>query len=251
MVYGIIREHNGSVEVESKPGKGSTFKNQAASEPGELQGKRVPSGQGFRCVRTGTATGRGIMFIGGGRRSLGMKFSTRIMIVDDEETICESLQAWFVRDGYQVETALSGEAALKLVEESPADIYLVDIKMPGMDGIEFLSRLKERQPNAIAVMMTAHGTIQTAVDAMKSGATDYFCKPFDPDELSLFMERILANKALREENIALKELLNDRHEGFFDVFIVHSEPMQGHFRQDRGSSPFVSPDFDYRRNRCW
>jgi DNA-binding response OmpR family regulator len=74
-----------------------------------------------------------------------MKFSTRIMIVDDEEMICESLQAWFVRDGYQVETALSGEIALRLVENSPADIYLVDIKMPGMDGIEFLSRLNFSQ----------------------------------------------------------------------------------------------------------
>ncbi len=87
---------------------------------------------------------------------------------------------------------MSGEAALQLVEDSPADIYLVDIKMPGMDGIEFLSRLKQCQPNAIVVMMTAHGTVQTAVDAMKRGATDYFCKPFDPEELSLFMERILS-----------------------------------------------------------
>ena len=158
-----------------------------------------------------------------------MKFSTRILIVDDEEMICESLQAWFVRDGYQVDTALSGEAALKFVEDSPADIYLVDIKMPGMDGIEFLSQLKERQPTALVVMMTAHGTIETAVDAMKRGATDYLCKPFDPDELSLFMERILTNKALREENIALKEMLNEHHQDFFDVFIVHSEPMRAIF----------------------
>ncbi len=180
-----------------------------------------------------------------------MKFSTRIMIVDDEEMICESLQAWFVKDGYQVETALSGEAALKLVEDFPADIYLVDIKMPGMDGIEFLSRLKEHQPNAVVVMMTAHGTVQTAVDAMKRGATDYFCKPFDPEELSLFMERLLANKALREENIVLKELLSERHEGFFDVFIAHSERYAGYFRQDRGSCPFVRTHFDYRRNRGW
>ena len=103
-----------------------------------------------------------------------MKFSTRILIVDDEEMICESLQAWFVRDGYQVETALSGEAALKLVEDSPADIYLVDIKMPRHGWNRISSRLKERQPNAIVVMMTAHGTVQTAVEAMKSGATGLF-----------------------------------------------------------------------------
>ncbi|MGA2939681.1 MAG: sigma-54 dependent transcriptional regulator [Syntrophobacteraceae bacterium] len=170
-----------------------------------------------------------------------MKFSTRIMIVDDEEMICESLQAWFVKDGYQVETALSGEAALKLVEAFPADIYLVDIKMPGMDGIEFLSRLKECQPHAVVVMMTAHGTVQTAVDAMKRGATDYFCKPFDPDELSLFMERLLANKALREENIVLKELLSERHEGFFDVFIANSSAMRAIFAKIEEVAPSSAP----------
>jgi len=170
-----------------------------------------------------------------------MKFSTRIMIVDDEEMICEALQAWFLRDGYQVETALSGEGALKIAENCPADIYLVDIKMPGMDGIELLSRLKEHQPNAVVVMMTAHGTVQTAVEAMKRGATDYFCKPFDPDELSLFMERILANKALREENIALKELLSERHEGFFDVFIAYSDSMRAIFAKIEEVAPSSAP----------
>jgi two-component system response regulator HydG len=151
------------------------------------------------------------------------------MIVDDEEMICEALQAWFLRDGYQVATALSGPEALRVIEKSPADIYLVDIKMPGMDGIEFLSRLKQLQPNAVVAMMTAHGTVQTAVEAMKRGAMDYFCKPFDPDELSLFMERLLANKALREENSALKELLTERYDGFSEAFIAHSDPMRAIF----------------------
>ncbi|MFZ2445005.1 MAG: sigma-54 dependent transcriptional regulator [Syntrophobacteraceae bacterium] len=155
-----------------------------------------------------------------------MKLSTQIMIVDDEETICESLQAWFVNDGYYVETANSGADALVRLKDRFFDIYVVDIKMPGMDGIEFLSRLKERQPDAVVIMMTAHGTIQTAVEAMKRGAMDYFCKPFDPDELSMLMERYLAHKALKDENIALKEQLVDRNEQFFDVFIIHSEPMR-------------------------
>jgi len=170
-----------------------------------------------------------------------MNFSTRIMVVDDEEGICEALQAWFVRDGYQVQTALSAVEALKAAENSPADIYLVDIKMPGMDGIEFLSRLKELQPNSIVVMMTAHGTVQTAVEAMKRGATDYFCKPFDPDELSLFMERLLANKALREENSALKELLSERYEGFADVFIAHSDSMRAIVAKIEEVAPSSAP----------
>ena len=171
-----------------------------------------------------------------------MKFSTRILVVDDEEMICESLQAWFLQDGYQVDTALSGVAALQMVKDAPADIYLVDIKMPGMDGIEFLTRLKELQPSAVVVMMTAHGTVQTAVEAMKRGASDYFCKPFDPDELSLFMERLLANRALREENTALKELLSESaHDGFFDVFIANSEPMRAIFDKIEEVAPSSAP----------
>jgi two-component system response regulator HydG len=170
-----------------------------------------------------------------------MKSSTHILVVDDEETICEALKAWFVKDGYKVETAFSGPEALSLVSDRQFDIYLVDVKMPGMDGIEFLSRLKEKQQDATVIMMTAHGSIETAVDAMKRGAIDYFCKPFDPDELSLFMDRILANKALREENIALKEMLIERHQGFFDVFIAHSDPMRSVFEKIEEVAPSAAP----------
>jgi DNA-binding NtrC family response regulator len=169
--------------------------------------------------------------------------ATRIMVVDDEEAICEAFKGWFVKDGHQVETALSGAEALKRVQDAPSEIYLVDIKMPGMDGIELLSRLKELQPDAVVIMMTAHGSIETAVEAMKRGAMDYLCKPFDPDELSLLMGRIMAHKALREENIALKEQLIERHEGFFDVFIIHSDPMRKIFANieevARSSAPIL------------
>lgn len=155
-----------------------------------------------------------------------MSLSTRILIVDDEETICEGFKGWFSKDGYQVDTAYSGADALALVQEEPFDIYLVDIKMPGMDGIELLSRLKEHQPDASVIIMTAHGSIETAVEAMKLGAVDYLCKPFDPDELSLLMGRVIAHRDLREENVALREQLSEHQEGIFDVFIVHSEPMR-------------------------
>lgn len=155
-----------------------------------------------------------------------MSLSARIMVVDDEEMICEALKGWFLKDGYQVETAFSGSDALERMGETPCDIYLVDVKMPGMDGIELLSRLKERQPEALVVMMTAHGSIQTAVEAIKRGAMDYLCKPFDPDELSLLMGRIQAQKALREENISLREQLIEHRDDFYDVFIVQSEVMR-------------------------
>jgi DNA-binding NtrC family response regulator len=155
-----------------------------------------------------------------------MKSSIRIMVVDDEETICEALMAWFVKDGYQVDTALSGAEALTLLKEKPFDIFLVDIKMPGMDGIELLSRIKEKQPEAAVIMMTAHGSIQTAVEAMKRGASDYLCKPFDPDALSLLMERVLVHKNLQKENLILKERLFEQQEEGVDVFVVQSEAMQ-------------------------
>ncbi|MHC1745323.1 MAG: sigma-54-dependent transcriptional regulator [Syntrophobacteraceae bacterium] len=172
-----------------------------------------------------------------------MSLSTRILIVDDEETICEGFKEWFIKDGYQVDTAFSGAAALALVQKEPFDIYLVDIKMPGMDGIELLCRLKEHQPDAIVIIMTAHGSIETAVEAMKLGAVDYLCKPFDPDELTLLMGRVIAHRDLREENVALREQLSEHQEGIFDVFIVHSEPMRRVFENieevARSSAPIL------------
>jgi len=90
-------------------------------------------------------------------------------------------------------------------------------------------------------MMTAHGTIQTAVEAMKRGAMDYLCKPFDPDELSLLMERLLAHKLLRDENMAIKEQVIERHEGFSDVFLIQSDPMRRVFATIEEVAPSSAP----------
>jgi DNA-binding NtrC family response regulator len=168
-----------------------------------------------------------------------MSMSANVMVVDDEETICEALAAWFAKDGYRVETALSGADALERIQDKAFDIYLLDIKMPGMDGIELLSRLKEAQPDALVIMITAHGSIQTAVDAMKLGASDYLCKPFDPDELSLVMERVMTTKALRDENVALREQLLDHRDSLYHAIVIHSQAMQEVFAtiQEIGPSP--------------
>jgi DNA-binding NtrC family response regulator len=125
-----------------------------------------------------------------------------IMVVDDEETICVALSAWLAKEGYTVETALSGQAALAQMERKRCDLYLVDFKMPGMDGLQLLAEIKSRQPDAAVIMITAHGSIQSAVEAMKRGAVDYLCKPFDPEELSLLMERVSAAKTLQNETAA-------------------------------------------------
>jgi len=170
-----------------------------------------------------------------------MTLSLQIMVVDDEETICEALAAWFAKDGHRVDTANSGLQALERLEQKVFDVYLVDIKMPGMDGLEFLAKLKEKQPDASVIMITAHGSIQTAVEAMKRGASDYLCKPFDPDELSLLMERVLSNKALRDENIALREQLMEQHEIVFDGFIAQSAAMQTVFTLIEDVAPSSTP----------
>jgi two-component system response regulator HydG len=154
-----------------------------------------------------------------------MAQTMQVLVVDDEETICQALSAWLTKEGYHVETAESGPEALACLSEKHFDLYLLDIKMPGMDGLEVLAKVKEVQSDATVIMITAHGSIQTAVEAMKRGAVEYLCKPFDPDELSLLLERVAANKALREENKALREQLMERQETYMDGFVAQSSAM--------------------------
>jgi two-component system response regulator HydG len=165
----------------------------------------------------------------------------QVLIVDDEETICEALSAWLTKAGYHVETALSGSAALTLLAQRQFDLYLLDIKMPGMDGLDLLAKIREIQPDAVVIMMTAHGSIQTAVEAMKRGAGEYLCKPFDPDELSLLMERVAANKALREENEALRIQLMERRETIFNGFVAQSPAMQKILADIAVAAPSAAP----------
>jgi two-component system response regulator HydG len=170
-----------------------------------------------------------------------MMQSMRILIVDDEEPIRESLSAWLQKDGYQVDMADCGQAALDCIEDGLFDLYLVDIKMPGMDGIELLGRIKEIQPDANIIMITAHGSIQTAVEAMKRGACDYICKPFDPDELSLMTERVSANQALKDENLALREQLMEHHETSFEGLVVESQALRDIFTSLKDVAPTPAP----------
>lgn len=165
----------------------------------------------------------------------------QVLVVDDEAAICQSLSAWLTKEGYHVETAASGPEALDYQTDRHFDLYLLDIKMPGMDGLEVLAKLREAQPDATVIMITAHGSIQTAVEAMKRGAVEYLCKPFDPDELSLLMERVAANKALREENEALREQLLERQETLLDGFVAQSSAMHNILSTIEDVAPTPSP----------
>ncbi len=128
-----------------------------------------------------------------------------ILIVDDEESVRDSLYNWFIEDGYRVECAENAKIALSILESESFDIILADIKMPGMDGLEMLKRIKALRKDSIVIIMTAFATVDTAVQALKDGAFDYVTKPFDPDDLSHLIRNAAKQISLVEENEILKE----------------------------------------------
>lgn len=128
-----------------------------------------------------------------------------ILVVDDEESVRDSLFNWFIEDGYRVECAENATKALSVLESDSFDIILADIKMPGMDGLEMLKRIKTLRKDSIVIIMTAFATVDTAVQALKDGAFDYVTKPFDPDDLSHLIRNASKQISLLEENEILKE----------------------------------------------
>jgi DNA-binding NtrC family response regulator len=128
-----------------------------------------------------------------------------ILIVDDEISVRDSLYNWFIEDGYHVACAEDAKVALSVLETESFDIVLTDIKMPGMDGLEMLKRIKAIKKETVVIMMTAFATVDTAVQALKDGAFDYVTKPFDPDDLSHLIRNASKQISLIEENEVLKE----------------------------------------------
>ncbi|MEI7500311.1 MAG: sigma-54 dependent transcriptional regulator [Bacteroidota bacterium] len=128
-----------------------------------------------------------------------------ILIVDDEESVRDSLYNWFIEDGYRVECAENAKKALTILESDQFDIILADIKMPGMDGLEMLRRIKSLKKDSIVIVMTAFATVDTAVKALKDGAFDYVTKPFDPDDLTHLIRNATKQISLADENETLKK----------------------------------------------
>jgi DNA-binding NtrC family response regulator len=128
-----------------------------------------------------------------------------ILIVDDEESVRDSLYNWFIEDGYHVECAENAKKALSMLENEGFDIILADIKMPGMDGLDMLRRIKLLKSDSIVIVMTAFATVDTAVQALKDGAFDYVTKPFDPDDLSHLIRNASKQIVLSEENENLRQ----------------------------------------------
>jgi two-component system phosphate regulon sensor histidine kinase PhoR len=122
-----------------------------------------------------------------------------ILIVDDERNLRDGSERILLRYGHQVDQASKGEDALVILKENPADIVLLDLKMPGMDGMEVLDHIRANYPATLVIIVTGFATIETAIDAMKKGAYDFMTKPFRPDQLRLVVERAIEHIRLREE----------------------------------------------------
>src|SRR5271167_1090763 len=128
-----------------------------------------------------------------------------LLVVDDERIVHDSLGKWFREEGYDIGIAESAREALQRMAERHWDAALVDIKMPGTDGIELQRRLKEIDPELAVIIMTGYASVETAVQALKNGAYDYVTKPFDPDDIAHVVHNALEHRRMARENVRLKE----------------------------------------------
>jgi DNA-binding NtrC family response regulator len=132
-----------------------------------------------------------------------------ILIVDDEIVVRDSLSKWFKQDNYRVDSAEDAAHALKKMSCGPWDVILLDIKMPGMSGLELQQRLHEIDPSATIIMITAFASVESAVQALKEGAFDYVTKPVDPDHLSHLVQKAIQHKNLADENAQLRQHISE------------------------------------------
>src|SRR5512134_3953417 len=147
----------------------------------------------------------------GGEGGMTMEKSVHIMVVDDEEIVRDSLGSWLEEDGYSVEAVESGKKALERLPAKAWDLMLVDLKMPGMDGIQLMDEVHKTAPEMLVIIMTAYATVDTSVKAMKKGAYDYFVKPFNPDDISLTIRKIVDHHKLVKENLFLRKELKKQY----------------------------------------
>ena len=135
--------------------------------------------------------------------------TARILIVDDEQVVRDSLGEWFRDEGYEADTADSAKVALEKLAAAKWDIFLLDIRMPGIDGLELQRKLKEAHPEAVVIIMTAYASVESAVEAMKQGAYDYIIKPFNPEDLEHTIRKAVERKQLVAENKQLRTKIDE------------------------------------------
>jgi DNA-binding NtrC family response regulator len=147
--------------------------------------------------------------------------TSRILIIDDEDSMRNMMEIMLAKEGYQVETTNSPKSGISLLREKNYDLVIADLQMPEMTGIEVLKEVKSFKRDQHFIVMTAYGTVETAIEAMKQGAADYITKPFQVDELKLLVDNTINRKKLIEENSSLKRQLQQGSS--FDNFIGNSE----------------------------
>jgi two-component system NtrC family response regulator/two-component system response regulator HydG len=162
----------------------------------------------------------------------------RIVVIDDEVNAATALETLLREDGYEVASAHDARAGLALLEQTDADVVLTDLRMPGMDGIELLARIKEIRPQTMVLLMTAYGTVKTAVRAMKMGAEDYLGKPIDVEQLEVVLKKVLEKKRLLEETKVLRDRLTDKYD--FDKLVGQSAEILSVFKTVRQVAPSSS-----------
>jgi len=155
----------------------------------------------------------------------------RLLVIDDEDNMCHMLSTLLSKNGYFVDTASHGLEGLEKIDKTQYDFILCDINMPKMDGIEFLKAANTRLEKTSVIMMSAYGTIDSAVDAMKNGAYDYISKPFKSDEVLLSLKKAEERETLRRENLQLKEQIKNIEGNYnFGNMIAKSKEMQSIFK---------------------
>lgn len=136
----------------------------------------------------------------------------RLLIVEDEETLAESLKRVFMREGYEVETAVSAEQALSIVNERYFDLIIADIILPGLTGIDLLRKTRVYNPDQIVIIITANASLETAIEALRAGAYDYVMKPIIHEEIKRIVKHALKERSLRSENLILKKQIEERYD---------------------------------------
>src|SRR5580765_5979421 len=198
----------------------------AARSPGSPRGhRRSPPGPGRVSAILAAAAGRiaipatsGAQIAGNAGTALAyacyggrpLTRSTRILVVDDEVNARTALAELLRDEGYEVEMAADAFKALGKYESFAPDVVVTDLKMPGMDGIELVKKIRSEEDPAAVVVMTAFGAVQTAVDAMRAGAADYLTKPLNFDELLVVLDRVLETERLRRETRQLRQRVRER-----------------------------------------
>ncbi len=151
----------------------------------------------------------------------------KLLIIDDEENMCHMLQAMIERHGYQITTAYNGQTALELIKKEHFDFILCDVKMPQMDGMMFLDKGADDLQESTVIMMSAYGTVDLAISAMKAGAYDFVSKPFKSDEVLLALKKAEERESLRRENRRLKDEIEEIQQvGSFHMMVGESAGMR-------------------------